>query len=121
MVGDDFSFEIAGAPLSAALNIALLDHSKIVAWRVDAPIGSKRLVLYWTTAENATPLPGALTGDALQGFVQSWLDGVEYPPKPDIDGSVAKGCRVYNEAWGQIDDQWQACIAVEPHWIMYGK
>lgn len=123
MSGDNFHFDITGAPLALCLEVATTTSNhkavKAVAWSVDND--GKRLVLYWTLSEKSIPLPAPLSGVALEAFVKSWLDDVEYGPEPDQDGHNEKGFRVYNEAWGHIGHDWQTFVAIEPAWIMYGK
>ena len=121
MTGDNFHFDILGAPLKLALDVATVDHKKVVGWRQEDRQGSTRLVLYWTETGRGNPLPAPLEGEAIVSFVQSWLNAANYGRQPDHDGDNGRGCRVYNESWGHIDREWQAFIAIEPAWLMYGK
>lgn len=119
MAGDNFHFDMTGVPLKLALEVATCGRGLgAVAWRVE---DNKKLVLYWTASPKSTPLPSKLEGDALEGFVKAWLDNADYGSEPDHDGDNGKGCRVYNESWGQIGLEWQAYVAIEPVWDMYGK
>lgn len=129
MAADNLHFDVAGAPLGLALQVAAVAQRKAVAWRVDqavprvgeVPPRAPRLVLYWTESSRATALPAPLEGDALVAFVKAWLDTADYGSEPDIDGESSRGCRVYNEDWGQVDHEWQAFAAIEPYWLMHGK
>ena len=92
--------------------------------------GVKRLVFYWVD-------PGKLSGEAAEAgytklpyphdakqiaaVIKGWLDQVKYHRQPDHDGDNGKGFRLYNEAWGHVDKDWQAFLAVSPAWAMYGK
>jgi hypothetical protein len=91
------------------------------------------LVLLWTDngqpidGEPACKLPFPLVvndnpekNTALQ-FVSSWLESAEYGDRPDIDGDSGKGWRLYNEAWGQVANNWAAFVAIQPAWSLYGK
>lgn len=120
-MADNFQFDITGAPLKQCLDIAILGApgKKVVGWRVDEK--PNRLVLYWSNNEGATPLPAPLSGEALLGFVQAWLESVEYGSEPDHDGSNSRGWRVYNEQWGQVAGNFYAFAAIEPVWLMHGK
>ena len=121
-MADNFEFRITGAPLEKSLDIATSRWKRVVGWSVDKD--SKRLILYWTDAEtypDYNPLPAPLSGDHLVGFVKSWLTFVDYGREPDIDGECGKGWTVYNESWGHVAGRWQAFVAIEPTWLLYGK
>lgn len=89
----------------------------VVGYRSDA----KKMVLYWSVSERATKLPYPMTFEQAANFVLGWLAHADYGPEPDHDGDNGKGWRLYNEAWGQVDGEWQAFAAIEPCWAMYGK
>ena len=118
-MADNFHFDVTGAPLGQSLAIATSQYSKVYGWSVDND--GRRLVLYWTDSAEATPLPAPLQGGALEAFVRSWLQAVDYGTEPDIDGSVSRGWRIYNEAWAQVASRWQAFVAIEPAWLLHGK
>lgn len=120
-MADNFRFDITGAPLDQCLDIAIIGApgKKVVGWSVDTD--GRRLVLYWSTSPRATPLPAPLKGEALLGFVKSWLESVNYDSEPDHDGSNSRGWRVYNENWGHIGNDPYAFAAIEPAWLMHGK
>lgn len=117
--GDTFHFDITGASLATALGVATTWRRGTAAWKLDHD--GKRMVLYWTLAPDTFPLPATLDGQATVGLVESWLATVDYGPEPDLDGSVGKGVRVYNERWGNVGDEWQAFAAIEPVWLEYHK
>lgn len=137
MMSDNFHFDLTGVPMDAAVAIATQHNAKAVAWRVEevqadgeqdlttaygAAEKRPRLILYWVKPSNksAHSLP-PISQKALPGFIESWLESIDYGPSPDIDGSVKKGFRMYNEAWGHVAEEWEAFVAVEPVWLMYGK
>lgn len=117
--GDNFHFDITGAPLALSLEVATSKWKNVVGWSVDND--GRRLVLYWTACEQSTPLPAPLSDAALEAFVKAWLDGVDYGTEPDHDGHNGRGWRVYVDRWAQVGYVWQTSLAVEPAWIMYGK
>lgn len=82
-----------------------------------------RLIFYWAadTEPTAQIFPFKMNSEGALAFVKSWLAEVEYGPEPDHDGDNKKGYRVYNEAWGHVDNSWAAFVAIEPEWSMYGK
>lgn len=119
-MSDNYKFDVTGAPLAKALDLAAATQGhKVKGWRVDKE--GARLVLYWAESPKAQTLPAPLDGDAIVTFVKAWLDAVSYGAQPDHDGDNSKGARVYNEAWGHIDREWQAFVAIEPVWLMHGK
>lgn len=125
MVGDDFRFDIAGAPLKDSLAIASLAQKHVTGWSVEsAPDKNiKRLVLFWRASGAATNFitPVATNGDAVLEMVTGWLKSTDYNNEPDLDGSVDKGSRVYNEQWGFVGGNHSAFVAIEPHWLTFGK
>lgn len=66
--------------------------------------------------------PFEMDAAGVADFAQRWLNGgAAYGDEPDHDGHNGKGWTIYNEAWGHVDMQYQAFIAVTPTWAMYGK
>ncbi len=124
------SFDITGIALEHALKIAFntSDYMEASAkgWATDRD--GKRLILFRSAGSDSGsgsqihPLPSAMGLNRAIGFVQDWLDSVDYGPEPDTDGSTGNSCRVYAERWGQIDGHgWASFVAIEPEWIVYGK
>ena len=92
----------------------------------------KRLILYWTEPHykvnnkekrggGFTKFPHELKVPELTPVIQIWLDHADYGPQPDHDGDNGKGFRIYNESWGHIAEMWEAFLAIQPCWAMYGK
>lgn len=96
------------APWDAALGYAIDDG---------------RIVFFWVEHPKMVPFPTKLGMDRCAEVANDWLQGgATYPKKPGHDGSNRKGWRCYTESCGQIESLgYQAFLAVEPHWIMYGK
>ena len=65
------------------------------------------------------------TAEDLAKFVIGWLSEQEdsrYGPKDDIDGTIKKGFRLYNERYGRIDDCGDySFVAIKPEWAEYHK
>ena len=100
----------------------------------------ERLILYWAVPDRQPsaeeveldlvqgndprvhPLPGKGVGPKVASeFVWEWLQNADYPDEPDHDGSNSRGFRIYNEAWGHVDSDSYAFIAIEPAWAWHGK
>lgn len=83
--------------------------------------GTPSLILFWSEHEIATKLPFPLDMKKSVDFAANWLEQVAYGKQPDHDGDNGKGFRVFNEAWGHVLGHWQAFVAIQPVWAMYGK
>lgn len=60
--------------------------------------------------------------DETINFVWGWLEKTSpLTSEPDHDGDNGKGFFIFNESWGHVFGEWQAFIAIEPIWAMYGK
>lgn len=81
------------------------------------------LIFYWGKADEPfiSPFPVKVNSDAAAEITKSWLAEQDYGKCPNIDGSVKKGFRVYNEAWGHAGGTYQGFVAIKPAWTMYGK
>lgn len=91
------------------------------------------LVLLWkhddfyipeTPNQPALPLPFAMNLKAATDMAWSWLQeqsDSSYQDYCDHDGSMGKGFKVYNEAWGHVANSHYAFLAVVPIWAWYGK
>lgn len=103
---------------------------------LNRPAKPLRLVLFWAAIEPGNGLkefadapeqqyvgfPFEMDAAGAADFAIRWLEGAAvYGGEPDHDGDNSKGWRVWNEAWGHVDNQWQACLAIQPVWAMHGK
>ncbi len=80
------------------------------------------ICLYWSESEKMISLPYQMNLDQATEFCWGWLLANKPTAKePDHDGDNGKGFKVYNEAWGHVFSEWQAFVAIEPIWAMYGK
>jgi hypothetical protein len=116
---NDHRFDVTSdSHLEEILKIAFVRHKKTKGWRIDG----KRLLLSWfNDGEKWNTFLTPLDDTAAVSPVIEWLKAQDYGPEPDVDGSILKGFRVYNESWGYIGDDHYAFVAIEPEWIVYGK
>src|SRR5690349_24893058 len=54
------------------------------------------------------------SSDVCSSDLEAWLAEADYGPQPDHDGDNSKGWRIYNEAWGHVDNLWGAIVAIQP-------
>lgn len=104
--------------LERCMKVIVLGHRKAIGYEVNK---EKGLILFWAEHERATPLPFGLDAKGAAEFMMHWLEEADYGSEPDHDGDNGKGWRVYSEGWGHVDDLWQAHVAIQPVWAMYGK
>jgi hypothetical protein len=95
--------------------------------RYDTALGygiqNGRIAFFWTQHDKMIPFPAKLSMDRCAELAFDWLQsGATYPSEPGHDGDNHKGWRCFTEGWGHIEPfGYPAFLAVEPHWIMYGK
>lgn len=82
---------------------------------------SRRLVFFWTLSPDAQALPFKLDAEGAADFAWRWLQQEDFGGQPDHDGDNGRGWRLYNEAWGHVDSDNRAFVAICPAWAMYGK
>jgi hypothetical protein len=100
-----------------AMRLAVNEH-KTIGYRIEKGI----LVLYWANSPKAQILPYEMDVLEITNFAWGWLEKNQPDTKkPDFDGDAVKGFRIYNESWGHVFDEWQAYIAIQPIWALYGK
>lgn len=118
---DNFHIDVTSegkTHLELALKIAFGSYHKAVGYKV---IPDKGLVLYWIPVDDMVPLPFKMDSDAIVPIVQGWLAEQDYGREPDHDGDNGQGWRVYCESWGHVNHQFEAFVAIQPAWAMYGK
>jgi hypothetical protein len=84
----------------------------------------KRLILCWakSSARDYVEFPETLSLEESLDFLIYWLELNDPDEKePDIDGTVRRGFRIYNESWGHIENDHYAFVAATPTWAEYGK
>lgn len=86
---------------------------------------SHGLILCWTGGQGLTPLPYVMDTDTVINFAWGWLNSEEarrmLGSEPDHDGDNGYGWRLFNESWGRVAGRWEAVIAIQPVWAIYGK
>lgn len=134
-MSDNFHFDLTGVPLDKCLEIACSSSRKIVGYRVQTESDDTfrgreweprtkagRFILFWAEgAKDMVHLPAKMDQEQIIPLIKAWLSEADYGREPDHDGDNGKGWRVYNEAWGHVNGEWQAFCAIEPVWLMYGK
>jgi hypothetical protein len=83
--------------------------------------GIPTLLLLWHEGQEATEHLFAMDLAETLGFVNGWLNKVDFGKEPDHDGSNGKGWRVFTETWGRVAGYSYTVCAVQPAWAMYGK
>lgn len=103
--------------LAAVLN--LFEWKNVDGFHIE----NNKFILFWVEHPKATKLPAPMGMEFVAPMVDAWLQNIaEYPPEPDIDGSVSKGWLVYCDKWGHIEPYgYQAFAAIEPQWMLHGK
>jgi hypothetical protein len=117
---DNFHIDITSegeAHLRAALDIAFRGQRHAIGYYVK----DGTLIFCWAEHKEAIKLPFKMDSKRATDFTVAWLSEVDYGKQPDHDGDNGKGWRVFNEAWGHVGGYWQAFVAIQPQWAMYGK
>lgn len=122
MVADNTRFDMTAVLMKPALQIAFAcsPSGKATHYKVY----DNKLVFAWN--ENAgkdfIPFLIPLTAETAVDIVKEWLNNdAVYVSEPDHDGSNSRSYRIWNEAWGLIDHNHYAFVAIEPCWAMHGK
>lgn len=118
MSSDTTQFDLRACNLELSLQIAFAGNRK--AWGYKST--PERLVFFWTDGEGVTPFVTPIDWKQAADVVRGWCREVaDYGTTPDNDGDSSRSWRVYNEAWGKVENDWRAFAAVEPYWAEYGK
>ncbi len=116
---DNFRIDITSdKSIGDAMKLAFGGYKHAVGYRIDA---EKGMIFYWSISKNMTPFPFKMDAEGAAHFVLRWLKEADYGQEPDHDGHNGRGWRLYNEDWGHISNEWQAFVAIQPVWAMYGK
>lgn len=121
-MSDSTRFDMTDVPLDAAMKIAFFN----------APGGKAthykqyddKLVFAWheSAGKDWIPFLIPLTAETAVQVVRDWVDmTAKFGKQPDHDGDNDKSCRIYCEAWGLVDHNQYAFVAIAPAWAMYGK
>ena len=113
------------ANFALAMRLACGNHRKTVAYLSGKYLLADTLMLFWTLPKpnihGACQLPHEMTCDEATEFAWGWLQHADYGEEPDHDGSNGKGFRVFNEAWGHVNNRYEIFCAIQSLWAMYGK
>lgn len=138
---DNFRIDVSAEErddLVSALRIVMGQHRRFTHYRVktepfkeDDPReenprkGTQNtLILFWTKPSGDDVFSLDLdTPEKMADWAMNWLKGIEYPPRDFNDSDIweVEGWRLYNEHWGQVDDEPYASCAIQPRWCWYGK
>lgn len=101
--------------------LSMSDQYRVHGYTIDKD--NKRMVLFWVAHPSATMFPTPMSLDTAASMIYDWIqNGAEFGKQPDHDGDNEKGWYAYTEGWGRIEDYgYQAFLAIEPRWMMYGK
>ena len=107
------------------------DYDKVELDAMGIPLDESpaRLTFFWTHLRSGEPLkeevyqelPFPSSPKLVEYMMSAWLDNCVWPPEPQHDGSNGRGFRLFNENYGHVNDHWQAFVAIEPYWLIYGK
>lgn len=122
MAADNTHFDMTAVPLKPALEIAfeISPGHKATHYKVY----DNKLVFAWSESagKDFIPFLVPLTAETAVDIVKEWLkNDAVYGSQPDHDGDNSRSWRIYTEAWGHIDHNHYAFVAIEPRWAMYGK
>lgn len=81
-----------------------------------------RIVFFQYPSETMISFPVALTMSRCAEITWDWLQVASYPKEPDHDGHNRKGWFCTNDGRGVIEHYgYRAMLAIEPHWVEFGK
>lgn len=101
-----------------AMQLAMSDNKSVIGYNIH----KNTLILYWTDSSKMIKLPYKMDVSETINFVWGWFDKNEPTGnESDTDGHSRKGFHIFNESWGHINDEWQAFVAIEPIWAVFGK
>jgi hypothetical protein len=67
-------------------------------------------------------LPFPIDADMVADLAIGWIEKTAtFDEQMDVDGTIKKGWRVFNESWGHVHGCYQAMFAITPEWSYYGK
>ena len=85
----------------------------------------QRVVFYTSpppASENAQLLPFPIDADMVADLAIGWIEKTAtFGEQDDMDGTIKKGWRVFNESWGHVHGHYSAMFAITPEWSYYGK
>ena len=103
---------------------AVREAGALKSWEGERKV-ENRIILFWSNSNSAkdyVKFPQPLDVEDATQFLIYWLE-MNQPAEdePDVDGTIVKGFRVYNESWGHIENDHYAFLSLSPEWFVYGK
>ena len=121
-MADNTIFSVNGEGLERlrrSLALRFIEYRKAIGYANPTP---GRLVFFWAKHNDAIYLPAPLDSDAAAALAWEWLKTAEYPTEPDHDGDNEEGWHAFCEEWGHVSPfGYQAFVAIDAQWMMYGK
>lgn len=113
------------------LGVACVGNYKLTGFTVD---NKKGIILYWSDSDKKDYQQFVEPGepkdiidqifDAIYSFnlaLEKEDDEFWDLPINDYEVGNSLGWRMYTEQWGQIGDDWRACLAIVPSYLWIGK
>lgn len=129
--GDNLRIEFRGrlrSNFNRIMEVAFTFHDKATHFDINPEHG---LVLYWTDCKykkSVTSLPYPMDVEQSKAFAWGWLENEWKEPnktmekQPDHDGDNEVGFHIHTgDAWGHIDNRWEAWLSIKPDWILLDK
>lgn len=123
-MSDNYAFDISAegrTTFDLAMKIAFGCHSKAVAYEVV----DGTMILYWAFphySKTVQKFPYEMKLEDASNFVWGWVQEAKHIGRePDHDGDNSEGFRVFNQAWGHVNNSWEAFVGIQQVWMMYGK
>ena len=114
--------------LGRAIEMALKDnYNKVIGYKIlNDENKIPTLILFWSDSSGVINFPTSLNFNQLEPIVLSWIESIQFEKiikKPDIDGDVKKGFSLTTgNEWNFIEHiSWNACLKIQPAWMLYGK
>lgn len=105
-------------------NIVSSSYNEVNFDYISSAPESKYLVLEWkSSGSRSQRLPFELKSTkVIAEFIKGWLETVQYPEKPDIDGDCTKGFFITTgNIWGFSFNSRYSLFSVAPDWQWHGK
>lgn len=117
-MSDNQILNVSGDSLSRLKTaMSLADRESAIGWSIQ----DGRMIFFWTSHESMHPFPVEMPMDRCAEIAMEWLKTAKYPTEPGHDGDNERGWRCFTEEWGHVSHMYQAFVAVEPYWLMFGK
>ena len=100
--------------------LSLFDYKTICGYRDE---NNMKLILFYSSHSSYNPFMSSLPIEDCAPLIINWINNKAiFAPEPDHDGINVKGWVAFNEEWGHIKPYgYNACVAIKPCWMMFGK